>query len=107
MTPTIKEWTTALRSGEYDQGRASLHCDDRFCCLGVLCDLVDPDAWKAQEDGDPRHIWRDDGVLGLPPRAVLKAVGISYEQALSLANRNDNGYTFDQLADVIEKEYHL
>jgi len=104
MTPTIKEWTTALRSGEYDQGRASLHCDDSFCCLGVLCDLVDPDGWTAQEDG---HIWRDHEDLGLPPRPVLKAVGISYEQALSLASMNDNGCTFDQIADVIEKEYHL
>lgn len=33
------QWIAALRSGKYKQNRASLRCDDRFCCLGVLCDL--------------------------------------------------------------------
>jgi hypothetical protein len=35
----IKQWTDALRSGEYKQGQNSLCRYDKFCCLGVLADL--------------------------------------------------------------------
>lgn len=37
-------WVKALRSGEYKQGYGYLHYKrggkDKFCCLGVLCDLA-------------------------------------------------------------------
>lgn len=40
MRPDVKaKWITALRSGEYRQGRGSLREHDAYCCLGVLCDL--------------------------------------------------------------------
>ena len=36
-------WVNALESGEYEQGRLVLHQKvngkEKFCCLGVLCDL--------------------------------------------------------------------
>ena len=43
MNPEIKaQWIAALRSGEYRQGRNTLRdAKDRFCCLGVLCDLAE------------------------------------------------------------------
>jgi hypothetical protein len=36
-----KMWVNALRSGEYQQGKGTLHNQDTntYCCLGVLCDL--------------------------------------------------------------------
>src|SRR3954466_4218538 len=46
LRPEVKEkWVAALRSGEYKQGRSYLHSqnpdgEDRFCCLGVLCELA-------------------------------------------------------------------
>lgn len=47
MNPDIKaQWVAALRSGDYRQGREQLHTYDeeikieRYCCLGVLCDLA-------------------------------------------------------------------
>jgi hypothetical protein len=42
MKPEIKQaWVKALRSGEYTQGLQQLKTNtDRFCCLGVLCDLA-------------------------------------------------------------------
>lgn len=46
MSPELKtRWLEALRSGEYKQGRAYLRKDDKFCCLGVLCDLIDSTQW--------------------------------------------------------------
>jgi hypothetical protein len=36
----MKRWIAALRSGEYKQGKGQLIKDGRYCCLGVLCDVV-------------------------------------------------------------------
>ena len=47
MNDNAKRWIAALRSGEYAQGKGYLRThDDTFCCLGVLCDVVDPSKWK-------------------------------------------------------------
>lgn len=45
MNAEVKtQWVEALRSGQYKQGQEQLHKaspeGDRFCCLGVLCDLA-------------------------------------------------------------------
>lgn len=42
MDSTLKqEWITALRSGDYKQGKGGLKSTtNSFCCLGVLCDLL-------------------------------------------------------------------
>lgn len=41
MKPEIKEmWVKALRSGEYEQGMHQLVADNKYCCLGVLCDIA-------------------------------------------------------------------
>jgi hypothetical protein len=43
------KWVAALRSGEYKQGRGRLKFrregsdEAEFCCLGVLCDILDKD----------------------------------------------------------------
>lgn len=35
-----KQWSKALRSGKYTQGKGKLRTkNDTYCCLGVLCDL--------------------------------------------------------------------
>jgi hypothetical protein len=40
MRAEIKEWTDALRSGEFEQGRSLLVTEDgKYCCLGVKCEL--------------------------------------------------------------------
>ena len=42
MNKEIKDkWVKALRSGEYKQGRLYLQRDNLFCCLGVLCKVLD------------------------------------------------------------------
>lgn len=41
MHPLVDKWLNALESGEYQQGRGKLRTkDNKFCCLGVLCDLA-------------------------------------------------------------------
>lgn len=41
MNQEIKnQWVAKLRSGEYEQGYNALRSkDNKYCCLGVLCDI--------------------------------------------------------------------
>ena len=46
MPKIIKQWIAALKSGDYLQGKECLksldeHDEYRYCCLGVLTDLID------------------------------------------------------------------
>lgn len=46
------KWVDALRSGNFKQGAGYLEHDGKHCCLGVLCEIQDPE-WKGLwEDGD-------------------------------------------------------
>lgn len=119
----IKKWIKALRSGDYKQCRGKLHIDDRFCVLGVLCDL------HSREAGEE---WKKDfyfpNVIGSGPgiyryrdkRDVLPSI-VEYWSDMgdallnsaimpdgtivlqSLSSLNDNGMSFELLANVIEK----
>ena len=65
MDSSLKQkWVRALRSGKYEQATGALRNEDGFCCLGVLCDVYDPDKWvepipPLDEDED------DDEPIGL------------------------------------------
>ena len=41
-----KKWVEALRSGEYKQEVGYLRKDNKFCCLGVLCDIYEKETGK-------------------------------------------------------------
>ena len=81
------KWVTALRSGEYKQGRKQLYHAGRFCCLGVLADIkgepVRKTAWNDQEQA---FYW----IHG--PRNA------DYEIALRLAEMNDKGVESERAA---------
>jgi hypothetical protein len=51
MNPAYKDaWTSALRSGKYQQVQGALRRSDTgMCCLGVLCDVVAPKDWRKDE----------------------------------------------------------
>ena len=36
----MKRWVSALRSGEFKQGKGALEAKGKHCCLGVLCELA-------------------------------------------------------------------
>lgn len=114
-----KRWVEALRSGKYTQGRGSLRSrDDEFCCLGVLCDITEPDGWSKVYDGT--H-WTKDGLphvsvferVGLPVMYSGDETGTVYVKAgeldrgheyTSLDRLNDRGWSFTEIADLIEEQ---
>lgn len=102
--PEVKaKWLAALRSGKYDQGyRALRPTPDTFCFLGVLCDVLDPNAW----DGDA---WSDKATQ--EPRLMTDELSLHTERRLrfprgaicTLMDMNDDqGKRFSEIADYIE-----
>ena len=110
-------WIEALESGEYLQGRNQLvHEDDgirRHCCLGVLCDLAGRAGVADSEDGGGGYFpFHTDGAT--LPEVVMEWAGVKAGTGVlpreegsltrdSLMLRNDDGYTFSQIAQIIRK----
>jgi hypothetical protein len=107
MDLELKEkWVGALRGGDYKQGSKRLRISDEFCCLGVLCDLIDPNGWDiAVEEGRLTIYYWGTGERSsaLIPPSVLSEIGLDSTFALHLAHTNDFGATFNHIADVIEE----
>jgi hypothetical protein len=114
LTPNQKQWITALRSGGYTQGTASLHSSNGFCCLGVAAKEFLTDDVVVTEDIDEYDnnytTWTYDTECEVAPEYVMKALGLYDENGTSrtrltsmmLTDMNDKGKTFEQIADIIE-----
>jgi hypothetical protein len=100
-----EQWIEALRSGEYQQGQKFLHANDRYCCLGVLCDLFqkahpEKDHHWGNRTGDIFHFHEE---LNYPPMEVRLWAGLDDTTMEKLVQQNDTlGYTFGQIAAWIE-----
>lgn len=114
LNENAKLWIEALRSGEYEQGRDKLQSEKGYCCLGVAASVYEKSTGntlvKCPEGRLPGE-WLDESYLpvkqwlGLrhsdggftPPQNPIKSVD-------TLAELNDSGVSFLQLADLIESE---
>ncbi len=125
MNPTWKyKWIDALRSDKYKQTSGTLHAvmldydlqacagTDAFCCLGVIEDIAGVQ-WEIPEwiNDDP-DLYQDDfapmldahGNEEMPDFEFFKSeYGISENVVNYLADCNDNGATFAQIADWISE----
>lgn len=86
-----RTWATALRSGEYEQGRGYLRNNGEYCCLGVACDLFDRDSLS--------HLEMESNDISEKTDQTLK---LSLSVRNRLANMNDDGSSFREIADYIE-----
>lgn len=112
MNPVIKEqWTTALRSGKFEQGRGALNSGGKFCCLGVLCELaVAEGVVERVEFGESFRYGADNEAFSYTylPHEVVVWSGVEYTGRMkgcpdSLATINDRGASFEEIADTIEQ----
>lgn len=97
-----KQWVTALRSGDYKQGKNVLETlDGKFCCLGVLAKI--------------KGKLNNRAFYGSVTALKTYHGGYCYLSASDLGNdltqetlmeMNDNGITFDKIADFIEEHMH-
>lgn len=84
-------WIEALRSGDYEQGKAQLKNRGRYCCLGVLAEelgILDEEGYMV-ESGSHHYL----------PTSVLEL-----EKQWPLSAMNDiEGKTFEEIADYLER----
>lgn len=104
----IHLWTSALRSGEYIQTTGTLQTTVGHCCLGVLCEVADKENIFVERNGIDGLL---DGVYLGNQKDVFEWCGLNNEGGRfkcpiehlgSLWELNDRGYTFLQIADIIE-----
>lgn len=117
------KWVSTLRSGKYSQARGNLRSkeEDAFCCLGVYCQLRDPNDWFDDiAYNSPDHtahlsanvrafmgLATKDGsfVLDSLPSPLRLRIGPDMRRRKPcLAALNDSGFTFGLIAEVIEQE---
>lgn len=86
-------WIGALRSGLYKQGKGTLRKDDKYCCLGVLVDIMDEEwtrnesgEWGLPYDEDQPGVDLQDGSL---PSRTLAAINLHDDQQQELIKLND------------------
>jgi hypothetical protein len=115
----------ALRSGDYHQTLGRLRRGGSFCCLGVACDLYDPARWNYSREYDgyrtnpPVEVQEAYGFLGEDAHLIGFKVEELHEDLAgskwfevteyyrSLTGLNDDNFSFNQIADVIEWFYDL
>jgi hypothetical protein len=94
------KWLKALRSGRYKQATGILRRRQdghpAYCCLGVACNLINPNVWRKQDNDYNEYDWGDThgSSTELP---FLKPT-----DGERLSVMNDNGGTFAEIADYIE-----
>lgn len=109
------KWVNALRSGKYDQGKGRLKDDEnKFCCLGVLCDVINPGSWKLcpivgwkHGDIDVGAIHSDEFADLFEADNALEAVhqktDINLIQDRLIKMNDDEGKSFEEIADYVEE----
>jgi len=118
MKTEIKDkWVKALRSGEYTQGRGTLRKNDKFCCLGVLCDLYMKEdtnsSWRTKFKDDVEETFNfisgKESKSDTLPNEVVEWCDLDHTnpdtKKGAIAKLNDDGISFEELADIIENEF--
>ena len=120
MDPHLKEqWLKALRSGKYEQTSGFLcevdsDAEESFCCLGVLFDIAGGEV--GGEWSEPKSVFKfsplarkaivkssrssDSSML---PNGFTKFSKLSKYTQNELAEMNDNGWSFEKIANWIER----
>jgi hypothetical protein len=115
MNQEIKaKWVAELRSGKrlQAQGFLRVYAADRFCCLGVLCDLHAQETgqeWRPLTGGIGEYLQMVSGL----PTDVMEWAGLDQSYGAdvltggkvhSLPFLNDHGTSFERIADLIEEQ---
>lgn len=107
----VRKLIRALRSGKYEQARGALRDGQKFCCLGVACDLYDPAQWEPL-DTCGRNYWFMNRSSGLPIDVQLHfgipscgpALGYKQHSGANMIDLNDeHNQSFKQIALRLER----
>jgi len=102
----IETWIEVLRSGLYKQTKGKLQDHKGFCCLGVACDI-----FISEQDIERSY---ENFLVGSVPGSQedspswLKVINWDFDvkTSKSLTGLNDDGgFTFDEIADLLQAVY--
>jgi len=102
-----KKWIEALRSGKYKQGEGQLVGVNKFCCLGVLCDVV-KDEFNLTISDYEVHVKRGKSYDTEPSKGISKYFGLdkSFDKHFTiqekLINMNDGNTVEDQVKETFK-----
>lgn len=101
-------WAKALESGRYKQTIESLQDSNGNCCLGVLCRISRKGKF-INNDAFLEFGLNGDSQSNVLIPGVMRWAGISTEigefAGTSLADLNDTGKSFKEIAKIIRKHY--
>jgi hypothetical protein len=114
------DWCDALEFSNYVQGKSKLRYKvndvDRFCCLGVLCDIQEGVQWVNEDEDNWNNVVYMDptiklengdkcriGGLGAITQDGLNTLGLSMDDQCTLIDMNDEGKSFSEIAAWIRK----
>lgn len=104
MKSIVKEkWIKALTSGEYTQGEGYLEYEEegvrKNCCLGVLCRIQGE---QPEKDSLSDKFYLYDNQVAIPSDNFLAKVDLAPNEANRLAEMNDDGHSFEEIAEFID-----
>lgn len=115
MNKAVKDLlVTTLRSGKYKQGVGYLNKNNKFCCMGVLCELAAMQGiCKRDKPWKTLDYITYQGNGKVLPGSVMTWAGLKTSTGQfakfddiglhSLSGLNDNGWSFERIADKIEE----
>ena len=113
------KWIDALRSGDYPQIRGFLHTTEGLDCLGVLCDVVDPNGWNMEKPYTVKpsnirpnpvpyyeFLYKGQTSTYTLPDALVADLGVEDNFAYYMVELSDKkGLDFNQIAEILERSY--
>lgn len=115
----LRLWVAALRSGAYTQGTGAMKMDAKHCCMGVMQEVALRAGFQPKNEIQwgvtsqvESSIFRE--FYGLEPMftdgttVYLKTKAVLDPSLTSASVLNDRyKWTFDQIADAVERTYDL
>lgn len=121
---SMREWVMALMSGNYIQGKATLHrvydSKETYCCLGVACAIFEQRLELDKELVGPTNsdsVYMYNGSDGFLPSKVVDYLGVDScnpivgkvngEVAIATIANDALRSTFEEIARGINAYYNL
>lgn len=105
LTPEMKDkWMGALRGGKYKHGINRLRSNkDKFCCLGVLCDVIDDTKWIDTSDTLSNNCLSENWFHGNSKNEIDIRILHGNIQSHLISLNDKNRKSFNDIADWIEE----
>lgn len=105
----IKRWTNALREGKHERGSIRLKSGNKFCAVGVGCDVNGFHDIETNSGDAWRFLENISGIVGFVDDPAL-CFGMRHDNDnrilfYGIARMNDCGESWSSIADRIEHDY--